>query len=54
MCVSAGATVLRPLVGFLLQHYWAHQIIDNAPVYRLVTYQHALLVLPLVSLWGLL
>lgn len=54
MCVIAGATLLQPLVGYILQQNWQHKIIDNAPVYVLSNYQHALLVLPMVSLIGLI
>lgn len=54
MCVIAGATILQPLVGFLLQKNWHHKIIDNAPYYEISNYQHALLLLPLVSLLGVI
>ena len=54
MCVIAGATLLQPLVGFLLQKNWLHKIVDHAPVYSLSNFQHALLLIPCASLIGLL
>ncbi len=54
MCVIAGATLLQPLVGFMLQRHWAHDMLDHAPVYRLENFQHALLILPMVSILGLI
>ena len=54
MCVIAGATILQPLVGYILQKNWNHQMIDNAPMYGTSEYQHALLVLPIVSLIGII
>lgn len=54
MCVIAGATILQPLVGYLLQKHWHHKVIDNAPYYDLSNYQHALIVLPIVSLIGII
>lgn len=52
MCVIAGATILQPLVGYLLQKNWHHKMLDNAPYYEVSNYQHALLLLPFVSLVG--
>lgn len=54
MCVIAGATILQPLVGYILQTNWHHKMLDNAPFYQLSNYQHALLVLPIVSLIGII
>ena len=53
MCVIAGATILQPLVGYLLEKNWHHKIVDNAPYYEFSNYQHALILLPIVSLLGL-
>lgn len=53
MCVIAGATILQPLVGYLLHTNWHHRMLDHAPYYELTNYQHALMVLPIVSLMGL-
>ncbi|MBM93386.1 MAG: MFS transporter [Legionellales bacterium] len=53
MAVIAGGVLLQPLVGYLLNLFWDHQLKDGAPIYQLVDYQYALILIPIVYLLGL-
>lgn len=53
MAVIAGGSLLQPLVGLILQHNWSHTIVDGAPIYSIGNYHHALMLMPAVSLLGL-
>jgi len=48
MMVVAGGALLHPLVGYILKFWWSGQIVNGAPIYSAIEYQHALWVLPLL------
>lgn len=54
MFVIAGGVLLQPLVGYILESHWDHTMINNVPVYSLHAYHEALLMLPVISLAGIL
>ncbi len=43
-----GGVILQPVIGELLESHWRGNIINNQRVYLLTTYQHALIILPIL------
>ena len=54
MMVVLGGVILSPLAGFILNHVWNHQLVHGVAHYSVANYHTALLMMPLVSLFGLL
>jgi sugar phosphate permease len=53
MAVIIGAAIFQPLVGHLLQVHWQGVMRHGVPVYSANNYYHALLILPLTYVLGL-
>ncbi|CAN5352984.1 MFS transporter [soil metagenome] len=54
MAVVAGGAIFQPLVGWLLHLQWNGQFQAGTPVYHALSYQHALIILPICYLVGLI
>ena len=54
LLVVVSGAISQPLVGFLLGQVWDGKIVNNIPLYSVVDYQQALIVLPLSYLLGTL
>lgn len=54
MAVVAGGAIFQPLVGWLLHLQWNGQFQGGIPVYHAASYQHALIILPICYLIGLI
>ncbi len=54
MAIIFGGVILQPLFGFLLDLYWQGNLINNLRVYSLTEYHHAMWLLPICCLIGLL
>ncbi len=52
MAVIFGGVIFQPLVGFLLTVFWDHKMFDDAPVYSVGAYEHAMVVIPLCYILG--
>lgn len=54
LSVLIGGSIFQPLVGILLHHSNAWHIVNDVPVYSLVAYQKALIIMPICYLASLL
>jgi sugar phosphate permease len=54
MAVILGGVLFQPLVGFILNARWNGTVLNGLPQYSLNDYQHALILLPLCSILGIL
>lgn len=54
MMVVAGGAILQPLIGFLLHLSWSGAMQNGVPFYAVNEYQHALVLVPLCSLLGII
>jgi MFS family permease len=51
--IMAGGAVLQPLIGFLLDLQWDGRMVDGARTYDAPAFRYACLLLPVLSLAGL-
>jgi len=54
MAVVSGGALFQPIVGLLLRHHSQGLIVNGAPVYHLIDYRYALVVMPICYLLGAL
>ena len=54
MAVISGGVLLQPLVGFILEAVWNHQMVDGVPYYSISEFHSALIMIPIVCILGII
>ena len=51
--IMFSGVILLPLFGWLLESKWDHKMVDNMPVYSVEAFNHAMMIMPIAFVIGL-
>jgi len=51
--IMCSGVIFQPLFGWMLEQNWDHKIINDTPIYSLHDYNHALMIMPVAFIVGL-
>lgn len=54
MTIMLSGVIFQPLFGWVMQWNWDHTVIDNTPIYAAINFNHAMMIMPIAFVVGLI